>query len=40
MDAANKGALQAGKPASIFKIGYEAEKWTATNFHPCLPSET
>ncbi|KAF7141720.1 hypothetical protein RHSIM_Rhsim06G0225700 [Rhododendron simsii] len=40
MDAATKGALQAGKPVGGFKIGKEANEWTATNFHPCLPSET
>ncbi|XP_058218852.1 probable cytokinin riboside 5'-monophosphate phosphoribohydrolase LOGL10 isoform X1 [Rhododendron vialii] len=40
MDAATKGALQAGKPVGGFKIGKEANEWTATNFHPYLPSET
>lgn len=40
MDAATKGALQAGKPVGGFKIGKEADEWTATNFHPYLPSET
>uniref|UniRef100_A0A5B6YK94 Uncharacterized protein n=1 Tax=Davidia involucrata TaxID=16924 RepID=A0A5B6YK94_DAVIN len=40
MDAATKGALQAGKPVGGFKIGKEAGEWTATNFHPYLPSET
>lgn len=40
MDAATKGALQAGKPVGGFKIGKEAGQWTATNFHPYLPSET
>ncbi|XP_057485618.1 uncharacterized protein LOC130771922 isoform X2 [Actinidia eriantha] len=39
MDAAIKGALQAGKPVGGFKIGKEAGEWTATNFHPYLPSE-
>lgn len=40
MDAAMKGALQAGKPVGGFKISKEAGEWTATNFHPYLPSET
>ncbi|KAG5521814.1 hypothetical protein RHGRI_034141 [Rhododendron griersonianum] len=40
MDSAAKGALQAEKPASRFKIGKEANEWTATNFHPYLPWET
>ncbi|KAF8391652.1 hypothetical protein HHK36_023959 [Tetracentron sinense] len=40
MDAATKGALQARKPVGGFKIGKEAGEWTATNFHPYLPSET
>ncbi|KAF5461160.1 hypothetical protein F2P56_020979 [Juglans regia] len=40
MDAATKGALQAGKPVGGFKIGREAGEWTASNFHPYLPSET
>ncbi|CAL5379494.1 unnamed protein product [Camellia sinensis] len=40
MDAATKGVLQAGKPIGGFKISKEAGKWTATNFHPYLPSET
>ncbi|KAL7217135.1 hypothetical protein ACSBR1_028947 [Camellia fascicularis] len=40
MDAATKGALQAGKPVGGFKISKEVGKWTATNFHPYLPSET
>lgn len=40
MDAATKGALQAGKPVGGFKISKEAGEWTATNFHPYLPSET
>ncbi|XP_027127221.1 probable cytokinin riboside 5'-monophosphate phosphoribohydrolase LOGL10 [Coffea eugenioides] len=39
MDAATQGALQAGKPVGGFKIGKEAGEWTATNFHPYLPSE-
>lgn len=39
MDAATQGALQAGKPVGGFKIGREAGEWTATNFHPYLPSE-
>ncbi|GAV87249.1 Lysine_decarbox domain-containing protein [Cephalotus follicularis] len=40
MDAATKGALLAGKPVGGFKIGKEAGEWTASNFHPYLPSET
>ncbi|XP_022716807.1 probable cytokinin riboside 5'-monophosphate phosphoribohydrolase LOGL10 [Durio zibethinus] len=40
MDAAIKGALQAGKPVGGFKIGREAGEWTTSNFHPYLPSET
>ncbi|KAM7252452.1 hypothetical protein ACFE04_024335 [Oxalis oulophora] len=40
MDAVTKGALQAGKPVGGFKIGKEAGEWTASNFHPYLPSET
>lgn len=39
MDAATKGALQAGKPVGGFKIGREAGEWTTSNFHPYLPSE-
>ncbi|XP_051125223.1 probable cytokinin riboside 5'-monophosphate phosphoribohydrolase LOGL9 [Andrographis paniculata] len=38
MDAVTKGALEAGKPVGGFKIGKEAGEWTATNFHPYLPS--
>ncbi|XP_052178826.1 probable cytokinin riboside 5'-monophosphate phosphoribohydrolase LOGL10 [Diospyros lotus] len=40
MDAAIKGALQAGKPVGGFKIGKEAGDWTSSNHHPYLPSET
>lgn len=40
MDAATKGTLQAGKEVGGFKIAKEAGEWTATNFHPYLPSET
>ncbi|KAK2987076.1 hypothetical protein RJ640_004802 [Escallonia rubra] len=40
MDAATQGALQAGKLVGGFKIGKEAGEWTATNFHPYLPSDT
>ncbi|CAI0374012.1 unnamed protein product [Linum tenue] len=40
MDAATKGALQAGKPVGGFKIGKEAGEWTASNFHSYLPTET
>ncbi|XP_060973251.1 uncharacterized protein LOC115725781 isoform X1 [Cannabis sativa] len=39
MDAATKGALEAGKPVGGFKIGKEAGEWTTSNFHPYLPSE-
>ncbi|XP_074344501.1 putative cytokinin riboside 5'-monophosphate phosphoribohydrolase LOGL10 isoform X1 [Apium graveolens] len=40
MDAVNQGALEAGKPVGGFKIAKEAGEWTATNFHPYLPSDT
>ncbi|XP_016490062.1 putative cytokinin riboside 5'-monophosphate phosphoribohydrolase LOGL10 [Nicotiana tabacum] len=40
MDAATQGALQAGKRVGGFKIGREAGEWTASNFHPYLPSES
>ncbi|XP_043688746.1 probable cytokinin riboside 5'-monophosphate phosphoribohydrolase LOGL10 isoform X2 [Telopea speciosissima] len=40
MDAVTKGALEAGKLVGGFKISREAGEWTATNFHPYLPSET
>ncbi|WCJ19845.1 hypothetical protein M5689_002119 [Euphorbia peplus] len=40
MDAAVKGAMQAGKPVGGFKIAREAGEWTASNFHPYLSSET
>ncbi|KAK6947021.1 LOG family [Dillenia turbinata] len=40
MDAATKGAMQAGKPVGGFKISKEAGEWTATNFHPYLPPKT
>ncbi|KAL1369877.1 cytokinin riboside 5'-monophosphate phosphoribohydrolase LOG7 isoform X2 [Arachis hypogaea] len=39
MDAVTQGALQAGKPVGGFKIGKEAGEWTASNYHPYLPSE-
>lgn len=39
MDAVTQGALLAGKPVGGFKIGREAGEWTASNFHPYLPSE-
>jgi len=39
MDAATKGALQAGRPVGGFKIGKEAGEWTSSNFHSYLPSE-
>ncbi|XP_057431312.1 cytokinin riboside 5'-monophosphate phosphoribohydrolase LOG7 isoform X1 [Lotus japonicus] len=38
MDAVTQGALLAGKPIGGFKIGKEAGEWTASNFHPYLPS--
>lgn len=40
MDAATKGALQAGKPVGGFKIGKESGQWAASNFHQYLPIET
>lgn len=40
MDAVNQGALEAGKVVGGFKIAKEAGEWTATNFHPYLPSDT
>ena len=40
MDAATKGALEAGKPVGGFKIAKEAGEWTASNFHSYLPPET
>ncbi|XP_031375990.1 probable cytokinin riboside 5'-monophosphate phosphoribohydrolase LOGL10 [Punica granatum] len=40
MDAATKGALEAGKPVGGFKIGKEASEWTTSNYHPYLPSES
>ncbi|XWS09723.1 hypothetical protein CRYUN_Cryun39dG0013700 [Craigia yunnanensis] len=40
MDAAIKGALQAGKPVGGFKIGREAGEWTTSKFHPYLSSDT
>ncbi|XP_043810892.1 probable cytokinin riboside 5'-monophosphate phosphoribohydrolase LOGL10 isoform X2 [Manihot esculenta] len=40
MDAATKGALEAGKPVGGFKIDREAGEWTASNFHPFLSSKT
>ncbi|KAK9089837.1 hypothetical protein Scep_028919 [Stephania cephalantha] len=40
MDAAIKGALQAGKPVGGFKIGKEAGEWTTSNIHAYLPSKT
>jgi len=39
MDAVTQGAMLAGKPVGGFKIGKEAGEWTASNFHPYLPSE-
>ncbi|PQQ15900.1 hypothetical protein Pyn_02056 [Prunus yedoensis var. nudiflora] len=39
MDAATKGALEAGTPVGRFKISKEAGEWTASNFHPYQPSE-
>ncbi|KAL8172496.1 hypothetical protein V2J09_024300 [Rumex salicifolius] len=40
MDAATKGALEAGRPVGGFKIAKEAGEWTTTNYHPYLPSQT
>ncbi|XP_026438338.1 uncharacterized protein LOC113336863 isoform X2 [Papaver somniferum] len=40
MDAATRGALQAGKPVGGFKIAREAGEWTASNFHPYLATGT
>nr|XP_043621003.1 uncharacterized protein LOC122592765 [Erigeron canadensis] len=40
MDAATRGALQAGMPVGGFKIAKEANQWTSSNFHPYLPSHT
>lgn len=40
MDAVTQGALEAGKAVGGFKIAKEAGEWTATNFHPYLPSDT
>ncbi|XP_020204450.1 uncharacterized protein LOC109789826 isoform X2 [Cajanus cajan] len=39
MDAVTQGGMLAGKPVGGFKIGKEAGEWTASNFHPYLPSE-
>ncbi|KAH1239611.1 hypothetical protein GmHk_08G024009 [Glycine max] len=39
MDAVTQGSMLAGKPVGGFKIGREAGEWTASNFHPYLPSE-
>lgn len=39
MDAVTQGAIKAGKPVGGFKIGKEAGEWTASNYHPYLPSE-
>ncbi|XP_020530738.1 probable cytokinin riboside 5'-monophosphate phosphoribohydrolase LOGL9 isoform X2 [Amborella trichopoda] len=40
MDAAAKGAMEAGKPVGGFKIRKEAGQWTSSNLHPYLPPET
>ncbi|PKA52183.1 hypothetical protein AXF42_Ash014120 [Apostasia shenzhenica] len=40
MDAAIKGALEAGKPVGGFKIAKESGEWTSSNFHPYLPPDT
>ncbi|CAA0815368.1 Putative lysine decarboxylase family protein [Striga hermonthica] len=40
MDAVTKGAVQSGKPVGGLKIAKEAGEWTATNFHPYLPSDS
>ncbi|XP_027343594.1 probable cytokinin riboside 5'-monophosphate phosphoribohydrolase LOGL3 [Abrus precatorius] len=39
MDAVTQGAMLAGKPVGGLKIGKEAMEWTASSFHPYLPSE-
>ncbi|KAF5727919.1 cytokinin riboside 5'-monophosphate phosphoribohydrolase LOGL10 isoform X1 [Tripterygium wilfordii] len=39
MDAVTMGAMQVGKPVGGFKIAKEAGEWTASKFHPYLPSE-
>lgn len=39
MDAATKGALEAGKLVGGFKIDKEAGEWTSSKFHPYLPAE-
>ncbi|KAL4370607.1 hypothetical protein AHAS_Ahas06G0082700 [Arachis hypogaea] len=39
MNAVTQGALQAEKPVGGFKIGKETGEWTASNYHPYLPSE-
>jgi predicted Rossmann-fold nucleotide-binding protein len=39
MDTVTQGALLARKPVGGIKIGKEAGEWTASNFHPYLPSE-
>lgn len=40
MDAAIKGAVQAGKPVGGFKIEGEAGQWFSTGSHPYLPVDT
>lgn len=40
MDAAIRGALQAGKPVGGFKIEREAGQWSTTGSHPYLPPDT
>ncbi|XP_057249807.1 uncharacterized protein LOC104891808 isoform X2 [Beta vulgaris subsp. vulgaris] len=40
MDAAIRGALQAGKPVGGFKIEKEAGQWSSTGSHPYLPPDT
>jgi hypothetical protein len=39
MDTVTQGVLLARKPVGGIKIGKEAGEWTASNFHPYLPSE-
>jgi hypothetical protein len=39
MDTVTQGVLLARKPVGGINIGKEAGEWTASNFHPYLPSE-
>ncbi|XP_074310855.1 uncharacterized protein LOC141646797 isoform X2 [Silene latifolia] len=40
MDAATRGAMEAGKPVGGFKIEKEAGQWSSTGSHPYLPHDT